>query len=55
MEISAEERRLINEVIKAFVNNQWCITPEAIASFMRQYGENISVEKVFVAQQENTN
>jgi len=51
--ISDSERDLINEVIKCFIVNQWAITPEAIAAFIRGSGENIDIEKVHVVYQEN--
>jgi hypothetical protein len=44
--IMHRERDLIEEVIKAFIANKWCITPQSIASFMWTYGEDIDVEKV---------
>lgn len=52
--VTDAERELVNEVIKVFIANKWCITPQSIASFMWTHGEDIDVEKVIIVCQENT-
>jgi hypothetical protein len=52
--ISDKERELINNIIKLFIANKWCITSEGVAAFARQYGEQVDVEKVVAVMQYNT-
>jgi hypothetical protein len=35
-----------------FIANKWCMTPEAIALYITQYGEKVSVETVIAVQSE---
>jgi len=50
--ITQREKDPIIGVIKVFIKNQWCITPEGIALYITQYGEKITVETVIAVQAE---
>lgn len=50
--ITFRERRLIEETIKAFLNQEWCITPEAIWGFLEIHEEPVDFEKVAYILQE---
>ena len=54
MQIADSERKLVNEVIKAFIANQWCVTPEGIWGFLQKNNAPMDFEKVLVIYQEIT-
>lgn len=49
-----KDRQLVNEVVKAFIANQWVITPEGIWGYLQGHQEAMEFEKVLVIYQEIT-
>jgi hypothetical protein len=44
--ITSRERELVEETIKAFVANQWVLTPEGIWGFLQDHGEPVDINKI---------
>ena len=50
--VTEREKELIIGVIKMFIKSKWCMTPEAIALYITQYGEKVAVDTVIAVQSE---